>query len=104
MPPPARPSPGYRELVAAAALAAATSAGCASYVSSATTRMAHNLSAAVLNQTDPETVRQGAPAYLLLVDSLIGDDPENGAILQAGARLYVSPMPPPSSPIRARAA
>jgi hypothetical protein len=90
MHPPARPSPGSLLFVAAAALAAATSAGCAGYMSSATTRMAHNLSAAVLNQTDPETVRQGAPAYLLLVDSLIEDDPENSAILQAGARLYVA--------------
>jgi TRAP transporter T-component len=59
-------------------------------MSSATTRMATNLSTAVLNQTDPETVRQGAPAYLLLADSLIEGDPENSAVLQTGARLYVA--------------
>jgi hypothetical protein len=43
-------------------LAAGFSASCASFVSSATTWMSHNLSAAVLNQTDPMTVRQGARA------------------------------------------
>jgi hypothetical protein len=75
--------------VAIAALVAAGS-GCASMVSSATSRMAQNLSAAVLNQDDPETVRQGAPAYLLLVDSLVADDPQSSALLQGGARLYVA--------------
>lgn len=69
---------------------AAAASGCASVMSSATTRMSQNLAAAVLNQNDPETVRQGAPAYLLLVDSLIADDPRNSAILQGGARLYVA--------------
>ena len=59
-------------------------------MASTTTRLADNLSAAVLNQNDPETVRQGAPAYLLLVDSLIEGDPENSAMLQTGARLYVA--------------
>jgi len=81
-----------RALLRAAALAAllAAAAGCASMVSSATSRMAQNLSAAVLNQDDPETVRQGAPAYLLLIDSLIADDPDSSALLQGGARLYVA--------------
>jgi TRAP transporter T-component len=68
----------------------AAASGCASVMSSATTRMSQNLAAAVLNQNDPETVRQGAPAYLLLVDSLIADDPRNSALLQGGARLYVA--------------
>ena len=38
---------------------------------SATNEMAENLSAAILNQDDPETVRDGAPAYLLMLDSFI---------------------------------
>ena len=37
--------------------------GCASLVSSAASKFADNLSAAVLNQNDPEIVRDGAPAY-----------------------------------------
>ncbi|MBL3528585.1 MAG: hypothetical protein JMN27_14025 [gamma proteobacterium endosymbiont of Lamellibrachia anaximandri] len=41
----------------------------------------------MLNQADPEIVRSGAPAYLLLLDSLIADD-DDPALLFAGARLY----------------
>jgi hypothetical protein len=59
--------------------------GCASL---ATDRLANNLSQAMLNQTDPEIVRSGAPAYLLLLDSLIAQDPDDQGLLYAGARLY----------------
>ena len=62
--------------------------GCSSLMTSATTRMAGNLSTAILNQDDPETVRAGAPAYLLLVDSLITETPDNAATLATGAKLY----------------
>lgn len=54
----------------------------------ATERMASNISSAMLNQSDPEIVRTGAPAYLLLIDSLIVDDPANKNLLLAGSRLY----------------
>jgi hypothetical protein len=54
----------------------------------ATDRLAANLSSAMLNQTDPEIVRHGAPAYLLLLDSLIEEDPDDQALLYAGAKLY----------------
>jgi hypothetical protein len=57
-------------------------------VSLATDRLANNLSQAMLNQTDPEIVRSGAPAYLLLLDSLIAQDPDDQGLLYAGARLY----------------
>jgi hypothetical protein len=65
-------------------------AGCASLMSSAATGMAENLSAAVLNQTDPETVRDGAPAYMLLLDSFLEDSPDDPALLAAAANLYAS--------------
>jgi hypothetical protein len=64
--------------------------GCSSMVSSATARLSDSLTAAVLDQNDPETVRQGAPAYLLLIDGLIADDPQNVSLLLAGAKLYSS--------------
>lgn len=63
---------------------------CASLVSSATSRMADNISLAILNQDDPATVRDGAPAYLLMIDGLIAGDPENTRLLLTGARLYGS--------------
>ena len=64
--------------------------GCASLVSSATSQMADNISLAISNQDDPATVRDGAPAYLLMIDGLIEGDPENQNLLLAGARLYGS--------------
>lgn len=59
--------------------------GCASF---AAHRMAGSLSQAVMNQNDPETVRAGAPAYLLLIDGLILDHPRDDDLLVDGARLY----------------
>ena len=52
--------------------------------------LADNLSVAVLNQNDPETVRAGAPSYLILIDSLIAGDPEDTDLLLTGARLYAA--------------
>jgi hypothetical protein len=52
--------------------------------------MAENLSAAVLNQTDPETVRDGAPAYMLLLDSFLEESPDDPELLVAAANLYAS--------------
>lgn len=69
---------------------AASLSGCATLVSSAASGFAENLSAAVLNQTDPETVRDGAPAYLLLLDSLVESNPDDKQVLQAAAELYAS--------------
>lgn len=64
--------------------------GCASLVSSATQKMADNLTTAMLNQNDLETVKAGAPAYLIMLDSLIEGDPENSDMLIAGSKLYGS--------------
>ncbi len=62
--------------------------GCASFATSATSKLADNLSNAILNQNDPETVEAGMPAYLLLVDSTIEGDPRNERALLAGSTLY----------------
>ncbi|MCP4333842.1 MAG: hypothetical protein GY785_14385 [Gammaproteobacteria bacterium] len=64
--------------------------GCASMVSSVTSRMADNITLAIQNQDDPATVRDGAPAYLLMIDGLIEGDPQNEDLLLAGAKLYGS--------------
>ena len=63
-------------------------AGCASFATSATSRLADNLSSTILNQDDPETVEAGMPSYLLLVDSLIEGDPKNENLLLSGSKLY----------------
>lgn len=49
---------------------------------------ADTLSAAILNQDDPALVESGVPAYLLLVDGLIAESPDNVALLSAGAQLF----------------
>ncbi len=64
--------------------------GCASLISSVTSDMADNLTRAILNQDDLETVRAGAPAYLLMIDGMIEGDPENTRLLLSGAKLYTS--------------
>jgi len=71
-------------------LAMLTLSGCASMVSSATAEMADNITLAIQNQDDAATVRDGAPAYLLMIDGLIEGDPENEDLLLAGSRLYGS--------------
>lgn len=57
---------------------------------SATNGMAENLSAAIMNQDDPETVRDGAPAYLLMLDSFIEGSPDDASMLGAAAELYAA--------------
>ena len=61
--------------------------GCSLMVSSATENLAQSLSSAVLNSDDIDTVEQGLPAYLLLLDGLIESDPKNPGLLLAAAKL-----------------
>lgn len=72
-------------------LSALSLAGCASIVGKATDRFATNLGNAILNNEDPATVRDGLPAYLLLLDSLVEGqtpgDAGNAATLLAAAKL-----------------
>ncbi len=63
-------------------------AGCASMVATAGSGLAGNLNAAIMNQDDPELVRDGAPAYLLMLDSFVEGSPDNEAALGAAAQLY----------------
>jgi len=72
-----------------ALLVAVSVSGCASIVGKATDTFAQNLGNAVLNSEDPATVRDGLPAYLLLLDALIagqeaGDKSNAGVLLAAG--------------------
>lgn len=76
-------------LVTAAALGG-TLGGCSSLASSAAGDLAGNLSAAILNQDDPELVRESLPAYLLLLDSLAAGPDASPEVLGAAARLYAA--------------
>jgi hypothetical protein len=68
--------------------AASMLVACASMVASAGSGLAGNLNKAILNQDDPPLVRDGAPAYLLMLDSFVEGAPENEAVLSAAAELY----------------
>jgi len=74
-----------------AALTVFALSGCASLVQKAGDRFADNFGAAVLDSEDPVTIRDGLPAYLLLLDSLIAGQkpgtPGNAPMLFAAARL-----------------
>ena len=85
--------PELRTLVFNACLLAASSlivTGCASIMATAGNTLAGNLSTAILNQDDPELVRDGAPAYLLLLDSFVAGSPYNQSALSAAANLYAA--------------
>jgi len=71
-------------------LSLASLSACGPIIRSATNGFAQSLSSGILNQNDIETVRDGAPAYLLLVDGFISENPDNEALLLAGAELYSS--------------
>ena len=66
-------------------LAAAAVSACSNLIGSIA---ADTLSAAILNQDDPALVASGVPAYLLLVDGLISQSPDNESLLSAGAQLF----------------
>jgi TRAP transporter TatT component family protein len=67
-------------------VAAATLSGCVVRLIGA--KAGEALSAAILNQSDPELVGSGMPAYLLILDGLISQHPENPTLLSAGAQLF----------------
>jgi len=61
---------------------------CSSIISSTTGKMADNLSYTILNSDDPKTIADGAPAYLLLLDSFLVDSATDPDLLQSAATLY----------------
>ena len=85
-------SPRWRWMPGLAALLAVLVAGgCASLVGKASDRLAAQLGSAVTNSNDPATVRDGLPAYLLLIDGLVEGqvpgDKRNASLLFAAAEL-----------------
>ncbi len=62
--------------------------GCASIVNRAGSGLSRNLTAGVLEQDDTQTVADGLPAYLLLIDGLLTGSPDNADLLMAASKLY----------------
>jgi hypothetical protein len=62
-------------------------AGCTSLATSVTEDLSAGLATAVVDNEDVAGVRDGAPAFLLLVDGLLARDPDSPGLLRTGARL-----------------
>lgn len=62
--------------------------GCSSLIENVTSDFADGLTRAMLNQNDPQIVKDGAPAYLIMLDGFIENDPESSNMLMAAAELY----------------
>ncbi len=62
--------------------------GCSTVVSSVTQGFAENLSAAILNNPDVAMVRDGAPSYLILIDSLLAQSPQDVDLLVQSSTLH----------------
>jgi hypothetical protein len=60
---------------------------CASLVSGVTSQLAGDLADTLLNSEDVDTVKEGVPAYLLLIDSFLRSSPDNVDLLLAAADL-----------------
>jgi len=64
--------------------------GCSAFMSSATVNLADNLSQVIINNDDLATIEAGGPAYLLMIDGLLRDDPDNVSLLRTAATLYTA--------------
>jgi hypothetical protein len=61
--------------------------GCANLVSGITSQLADDLAGSILNSEDIDTVREGVPAYLLLMDSFLRSSPDSEELLLAASSL-----------------
>lgn len=63
-------------------------AGCGQLISNAKQEFADDLSSAMLQHNEPETIRQAMPSYLVLVDSMVRGDDRNIPLLLSASKLY----------------
>ena len=75
----------FKNLIFVVTLAALS--GCAGLVSGLTGKMADDLAYTILNSDDVDTVKEGMPAYLLLIDSFLRGSPDDKNLLLAASTL-----------------
>lgn len=61
--------------------------GCSYLMRQKADRLSQDFTSAILQQEDAQTVADAFPAYLLLMDTLVQNSPDNGSLLMADARL-----------------
>jgi hypothetical protein len=62
--------------------------GCSAIASRTAADFSSQLSQAILDQDDPDLVRDGLPAYLILTDALVRRSPDDAGTLGGAAELY----------------
>jgi hypothetical protein len=77
-------------VITLSAILLAVVSGCSAIMTSATSDMMAHLSKTIMNCDDLKLVETGAPAYLLMIDSLISKDPDNEHTLATAALLYAA--------------
>lgn len=87
--PSARNLPGFAGGWLGIVITAIVLAGCGSLIRSATGGLAEQLGDAVLQQDDPELVREATPTLLIVIDSLAAGD-ASPAVLGSAAQLYAA--------------
>jgi hypothetical protein len=65
-------------------------ASCGRVITNAKIEFSQDLAETILESDDPETIKKGVPAYLILISSMIKGDHDNPDLLESGARLYGS--------------
>ena len=73
-----------------ALVAALPLAGCSTLMSSAMNNLADNVTAAMLDQVDPETAKAALPTFIVLLDSALQGNPNDPDTLAAGAQMYAT--------------
>ncbi len=76
--------------LALAVLVVVTVSGCSGLINRTVDNVSTNLVDSIMNQDDPETVRQAMPAYLILVDSFVQGDPPKTSSLRSASSLYAA--------------
>ena len=61
---------------------------CGHVITNAKIEFSQDLAATILEFDDPETIKKGVPAYLILISSMIKGNPDNPDLLESGAKLY----------------
>ena len=69
-------------------------ASCGRVITNAKIEFSQDLAETILESDDPETIKKGVPAYLILISSMIKGDPENPALCRISARRHCQLLDP----------
>lgn len=80
-------TPRHRFVAAVLVCVGLSLGGCASLIGKVTSGLAADLSDAILNSDDPAVIRDGAPAYLIMLDAFTSQGAGSADMLRAAASL-----------------